>query len=54
MPIWLEVIALSLAAYAIGLLMGWVLWSGEFRWKTEEAAGPGTTENTEPDESTTQ
>ncbi|WP_379545926.1 hypothetical protein ACFCW2_09515 [Qipengyuania sp. DSG2-2] len=53
MPIWLEVIALSLAAYAVGLLIGWGLWSGEFRRKPEDAADQDPAENTEPDERST-
>lgn len=26
MPIWFEVVAMLLAAYGIGLLIGWALW----------------------------
>ncbi len=26
MPIWFEVIAMMLVAYALGLLIGWALW----------------------------
>ena len=26
MPIWSEVLVLSLAAYAVGLAIGWALW----------------------------
>ena len=26
MPIWFEVVAMLLAAYAIGLLIGWAVW----------------------------
>ncbi len=29
MPIWFELIALSLAAYAVGLLLGWIVWGRE-------------------------
>ncbi len=58
MPIWFEVIALSLAAYAIGLLLGWILWSGEFTKQPDETAGSGEIPQPETppekDESTTQ
>lgn len=26
MPIWFEVLVLALIAYAIGLMLGWMLW----------------------------
>jgi hypothetical protein len=28
MPIWLELLALMLMAYAIGLAIGWTIWGG--------------------------
>lgn len=43
MPIWFELAALSLAAYAAGLGIGWLLWSD----KSADSQAPHTSFETE-------
>ena len=45
MPIWLELLALMLVAYAVGLALGWAIW-GRAEGLTDEA-GPNEREGGE-------
>jgi hypothetical protein len=39
MPIWLELLALMLVAYATGLALGWVFWGGSVAVPSERESG---------------
>ncbi|HTM96914.1 MAG TPA: hypothetical protein VL100_14030 [Croceibacterium sp.] len=39
MPIWLELLALMLAAYAAGLAFGWMVWGRTEPWPDERESG---------------